>query len=1544
MRRKKKLRYKSEDVAKLEKLATVFSKYEVLFNPSKNKPKSHQIKLAQIEAYKELARELNLPDISTLKVQIKNLKSFSYRKMRRIVSRTVNRGLHGLRDALRFVPEWLQKLVEPWKLLEKALKAESESGFRSGSAVRRVEQLVWELLRCAEREAARGRCALTARSSLRAFAHAARLDLDQIHAIWTRYYDQAVHKLMASIDVGDCSERLGTLKRFSLQDWRVIDAGLLYDMRLRVVQEQSFNNALTLYPMIQLFKLMIAAKRKIDQINAAKLKSNESHTGRQEGKSGARTETKESTTVNNNKEKNGTQTHGNDSEHIVSTSQPRLASEITEEELSIPKGKADKKTRNEYETAEIWALVHSNYTNCGRAASAVLLQKRWYEMKQQTRALLCGATPVPLLLAMAKRFPFILTETLPSWKELVRTDQVFLDCDLEPYKMELLNIELEIPDIDENVLLDDINDWSDDEVEIINEKREVITVFDSDDEQTNTTNRKTNMADLPRDNNFIKIEESDSSIKELERLDPTSAKVKIIFEDDSDSDVNEYLNNSEGINNKIFAFNSAENLRDLNSGVNKIAQFSKETENSSNNSRTKDASSSSESKSLGIDRYNISSHNKTKTVKDEKLNYLHNTIPTGELNTASHKDKVTTKTLNNALHKDIIKTESNERLDDTNLQLDGENNDAIMKNERAFDSHLLIADISHTYVEDTSRNHETHSNAKELEDDESESLDGSVKCEISDDIDSTFVDEKLVKLAHVVLTPLEDLEAWRKFSKSDTINCRRFSVRNFAKLVNVTSKQLAKCRPYITPYFASGNGISSIKVLELNQMPKTLKHKRRYLTKHLKLSRTYFSLEFWNERNVGLLESCRPVVVKLERMARVVKKVELSNIDEVRRINRTILTAQVAPITIGSNRTIVIDSTKLQAPAPETVQPSNISIDNQKSNDVTTKVIPAYYVNLSSEAEVKEMIKNIVRKGGLAKLPDPVTVVPATDDTDFREKQRSLDRDIREMSLRLAKQRETKAKSQKEMKQPLLNTELKLDPNINCSQEWQRQKSQNLIYFDLRPKAYETDREIQNQTNTKTNVKKKRKKPKTPKENTEVEKEASVIQSENVNDTIKLKSVNVETVSDVINVTKHLESTDSEVTRVSSRKSSESDSEINRLVINLDTTDQDLKRKSLEPPSDVPCKIAKIESNVDTKTNTTNIASDCVIDLCDDSNDKEDSNTIANDPDGLKLLDRETQNTESVSQIKIKIVQNTIEINGDCESTVPEDKNGEILKFLSKVAARIQESNKTAASTPTPLTNNSTVYYVVKSVDKDQQANESPDITPNKITEAICKRTTNMQPLNVNTDVPNDTNVSITEKSSSAYYVVKLPDVQRTSVIPESLSPPMPIIQSVSSLKPKRTKKSRLQPNLRTQLQNFGYDNMYEKQLSSTSVPMRRNNSVPMPITSVTALPRQNDAKIESALWSNTCHPALTACQQIYPVTVTSGNSRSETGNGGIEDRIQMIPIWNIPETNISGVTVMPVILVTPDPSKTSSQAHPNSILNISTNKPKNGPTNDSIS
>lgn len=76
--------------------------------------------------------------------------------------------------------------------------------------------------------------------------------------------------------------------------------------------------------------------------------------------------------------------------------------------------------------------------------------------------------------------------------------------------------------------------------------------------------------------------------------------------------------------------------------------------------------------------------------------------------------------------------------------------------------------------------------------------------------------------------------------------------------------------------------------------PKLLASKRHIETLSM-LSEIFFSIK----RNIELLKKCRPCVVMLKRWKerrRVSKRVELPDIEEVRRNNKRMLTAQVAPL------------------------------------------------------------------------------------------------------------------------------------------------------------------------------------------------------------------------------------------------------------------------------------------------------------------------------------------------------------------------------------------------------------------------------------------------------------------------------------------------------------------------------------------------------------------------------------------------------------------------------------------------------------------------
>ncbi|CAH2083880.1 unnamed protein product [Euphydryas editha] len=619
---------------------------------------------------------------------------------------------------------------------------------------------------------------------------------------------------------------------------------------------------------------MIAAHEKIKE-NKAILDKSKPPIGLQFEKTGAQTGTNEKSS--------------NTTENMPSCSKTEnitksVLSEQSEENV-VNKRKIDKKGSKEYETKEIWALVHNNYISSGRIASALMLQKRWYEMKQRTRALLAARKLppelCPALLALGKRFPYILTEKLQSWSELVKNNKVFQDADLESYKTAYSGTRLEVPsEISEDILFDDLYDWSDDEVEVIDEEKETITINDSDDEQTDT---RTNETTIDKNLNELNVDE-DNVIKKLESIDPTTTKVKIIFEDDSDSDVNDFINET----NVNISENTKSNLI-LDNTESFNVKSEKTFHSDENNSNTNDCN-----KDILVVNKQSSEVRDIKTeinkIVDNSVSLLKNQIETKRQDEVGNRNEdvnINVDNLMNDLHdmlteqvdklssycaKKIIQMQNETRENDLNTKLD-------------------IADIK-SNIENNFEKPQSFNDNDSFDNDNESGNDGPGKQ------DPALVDEKLVKLTHVVLTPIEHIPAWWKYSKNGTINCRRFSVKNFARTIYITSDQLKNCRRY-TPK-TSSNGISISKNREIDLIPKDLRRKRNILTRRLKLSRTSFSGAFWSERNCALAERCRPLAVTLARApgaARAHRRIALADIDEVRRLNSTLLTAQVAPIT-----------------------------------------------------------------------------------------------------------------------------------------------------------------------------------------------------------------------------------------------------------------------------------------------------------------------------------------------------------------------------------------------------------------------------------------------------------------------------------------------------------------------------------------------------------------------------------------------------------------------------------------------------------------------
>ncbi|XP_045508096.1 uncharacterized protein LOC123703930 [Colias croceus] len=205
-------------------------------------------------------------------------------------------------------------------------------------------------------------------------------------------------------------------------------------------------------------------------------------------------------------------------------------------------------------------------------------------------------------------------------------------------------------------------------------------------------------------------------------------------------------------------------------------------------------------------------------------------------------------------------------------------------------------------------------------------------------------------------------------------------------------------------------------------------------------------VSFWkNENNIYLAKWCKPFSVKVRKMARrQVKKVELPNIEEVRKINKTMLIAQVAP-------TVTHTSIK---PQPSLAD-NNFDVRNTvpigqpivKSKQTDLMSYKSYFKDLYSDVlpllafSAKKILKSqklINRRNQDMKKQDQTdkTDTPIADDLQ-ESSQTSLN------NQKLIRRRRRKKKNQTDIYD-------KVDtPMADDLQEWERQKNKVRQYFEL---------------------------------------------------------------------------------------------------------------------------------------------------------------------------------------------------------------------------------------------------------------------------------------------------------------------------------------------------------------------------------------------------------------------------------------------------------------------------------------------------------------
>ncbi|XP_038217655.1 uncharacterized protein LOC119836414 [Zerene cesonia] len=173
--------------------------------------------------------------------------------------------------------------------------------------------------------------------------------------------------------------------------------------------------------------------------------------------------------------------------------------------------------------ARVWTAVHFAYCTRGNLVSLPLLQRRWHEARWLARAahtspgsldtlssLSSLSSLAPLAQLVTETFPnAVLTQNLP-WLELVKNDLVILS-------------PLNSPDMG---LVEDLENYDDTvSMEGIIDHHSSTSIVDTEGEDDDSSHR---------DNEI-----GDEILEKFQSIDPSNAKVSIIFESDSDNDTGE---------------------------------------------------------------------------------------------------------------------------------------------------------------------------------------------------------------------------------------------------------------------------------------------------------------------------------------------------------------------------------------------------------------------------------------------------------------------------------------------------------------------------------------------------------------------------------------------------------------------------------------------------------------------------------------------------------------------------------------------------------------------------------------------------------------------------------------------------------------------------------------------------------------------------------------------------------------------------------------------------------------------------------------------
>nr|XP_032525094.1 uncharacterized protein LOC116776101 [Danaus plexippus plexippus] len=920
-----------------------FKKHEVLWQ-SYFLMDPNQIQFAKNKAYKCIAYKLDLTVDRVIEL-LKDFPNVCFDMLKQTFTKKYNTSGSSVSDGPRQqLPKWLLYLMMKSDMFEKLKQNEQLNTVTTSNE---PDVLIQELLTSVELslegsygkkiQRLKGPCAV------KYFAKKYGVRVADVLSVWQGIYNLCLLKLKALLNL---SSRLhdvpGTL-RLNHQEWKVTDLILLYKHDLKLINLSNFSTGRKHSSLILLYKLMVAARSyyqqeiHVDNRDDARDENNERDECDDEADKDTAAVLKDLNRNNAGKSSQEAMDEGENNEITQRTEQANAAvAENEKDELEsnsckdVPALvlKVEGIDENNWygravEQKVVWALVYTGFINRGRSASIIYLQRRWLELVHLARNTILNVWNSedkdvkvhPLLPLLVNRFPEIITDYLPPWRQIVRERLYVMESDIEDLLIECLQNEKLNLDINEDLSDSDfIKEFYENELSCLNTNDKMYT-------------ENLEVTDI------------------LEKIDPSKAKVTIKFEDSDDGDMC-----GDSVYGEVNFDCSGEDSQYVN-------QYD----------------------DMSLDLID----NIDRDIKEE-YDLMDNTDSMG---TSVTGDAVRAYNENNSTDDVFIKSED---------QIKSEAEDNIWQ--------------------------------------EAEISPEEVKREGSPDID-----EKLIKESHVVLTPVDNFNEWKKYSRDGTISCRRFSIKNFSKLIVIDSKQLRKCRRYVNKdntkeinrYFncrikyenvdnaedVRSETIAGEKVKELNAMPYIARKNRIELTKKLKLSRTYYTSGFWcNERNIERLRQCRPMHVKL-CPSRIPKKVELSDINEVRKINSMLQTARVSPTPAAVDNVSCVVSHNNEKSEASAVPKDDDDDDSEP--------------NLVIDESVKE-----------------------TKDDEKEECRKDNNKNVRDNTKTRADGKHKNNRKKKRIEKP--NDEEK--PLHDEYQEWQRQKTMNLKYFTLPNNSQTTDK------------------------------------------------------------------------------------------------------------------------------------------------------------------------------------------------------------------------------------------------------------------------------------------------------------------------------------------------------------------------------------------------------------------------------------------------------------------------------------------------------